>query len=117
MNEQKRILLVQRLRWLHHADAEGAYHWRRKANMTKLTDQFKAVRRVSVPLVAITTPDPSSTIESLCKVVSKEAPIFKWDIISGLVPFTDASIAALTQLAVPDEIAAQTKSPVAMLEF
>lgn len=51
-----------------------------------LIAQIKAARRVSVPLVAITTPDPAATITTISDAVNGDAPKFVWDIVQGVRP-------------------------------
>jgi hypothetical protein len=46
--------------------------------------QFKAARRVSTPLVAITTPDPAATIDAICGEINSNAPKIVWDVCNGL---------------------------------
>lgn len=58
-----------------------------------LAEQFIAARRVSTPLVSISTPDPAATIRTLCDATNGAAKL-EWDIIRGLhginEPGTDA---------------------------
>src|SRR4051812_13281349 len=49
-----------------------------------LAAQVKAARRVSVPLIAVTTPDPAATIETVCAAVKESAPQLVWDIVQGI---------------------------------
>jgi len=48
-----------------------------------LIEQFKSARRVSTPLIAITTPDPNATIIAICDAIKSETPMVQWDIVSG----------------------------------
>jgi hypothetical protein len=50
---------------------------------TALIQQLKAARRVSVPIVAITTPDPAATIKSIVEVVNG-GPMLQWDAVEGV---------------------------------
>lgn len=56
----------------------------------KLLLQLKAARRCSVPLVAITTPDPAATIQTVCDSVNggngQAAVKIVWDAVEGLRP-------------------------------
>lgn len=57
----------------------------------ELTKQIKAARRVSVPIVAITTPDPAATITTVSEAINggqdgKPAPKIVWDILEGMRP-------------------------------
>ncbi|MBB4635931.1 AAA family ATPase [Longimicrobium terrae] len=49
-----------------------------------LVAQFRAARRVSVPLVAITTPDAAATIQLLAESLKESVPQLAWDAASGL---------------------------------
>lgn len=52
-----------------------------------LIDDFKAARRVSVPIVAVTTPDPAATIAALSAALNgkqEPPPILVWDVVEGL---------------------------------
>lgn len=58
----------------------------------KLIDTLKHARRVSVPLVAITTPDPSATIkEVLIGLNNDETRYVAWDAMRGLHEPNDAA--------------------------
>lgn len=46
--------------------------------------QLKAARRVSTPLIAITTPDPAATIETLCDGLNGNVAKLVWDVATGL---------------------------------
>lgn len=58
---------------------------------TKIIDQFIAAERANVPLVAINTPDPASTIAVIKKVYSGARPMVQWDIINGIVALNSAA--------------------------
>lgn len=51
---------------------------------TPLITQVKAARRVSVPLVAITTPDPGATIDGICGALKPTVPQLVWDVVEGV---------------------------------
>lgn len=53
---------------------------------TDLVRAYKTARRAGVPLLAITTPDPASTIEALwnIKVTEDDTAVLQWDIAAGL---------------------------------
>jgi len=62
-----------------------------------LVKNFKAARRASVPLVAVTTPDPAETINRLVESLNgkaKDLPVLVWDIVQGLVARSEAGKAA-----------------------
>ena len=55
--------------------------------MQQFVQAFKAARRVSTPLVAVRTPDPASTIQTVLSTLNgseQETPILRWDIMHGL---------------------------------
>ena len=62
--------------------------------MTDLLTDFRAARRVSTPLIGITTPDPVATVQALCDgtKVEKfddeevEGAKLEWDFVRGLTP-------------------------------
>ncbi|MEA2735527.1 MAG: hypothetical protein QOE14_1978 [Humisphaera sp.] len=64
-----------------------------------LISQIKAARRVSVPIVAVTTPDPAATIASICEAFngknSKGARLV-WNIVEGLGSLNKESRDAVT---------------------
>src|SRR4051812_22225041 len=65
----------------------------------ELINQIKSARRVSVPIVAITTPDPAQTVELICTAVNGEGAKIVWDIVQGLRPRNEIAkeaIAAMT---------------------
>lgn len=67
-----------------------------KPAQSPLVTQIKAARRVSVPLVAITTPDPADTVRVVCEAINGETPKVVWDVVEGLRPrgTTDAGVDA-----------------------
>ncbi len=71
--------------------------------MSALLTQFKAARRVSVPLIAINTPDPTATISHIAQSLNGNAPaLTQWDAVRGLTPLNDAGAGALAQLGTDD---------------
>lgn len=63
--------------------------------LTTIADQLKAARRVSTPLVAITTADPSATIAGIVKSYNGTAPpILQWDLVRGVAGINDQGRAA-----------------------
>src|SRR5579862_2127090 len=56
--------------------------------------QIKAARRVSVPLLAIATPDPAATIDQIIEATKgetkDETPILVWDVMSGVTTRTES---------------------------
>lgn len=67
-----------------------------------LLDSVKAARRVSTPLVAITTPDPAATIhllrEGLGNGQGGKAPLLQWDAINAVVALNGLGEVALLRL-------------------
>jgi hypothetical protein len=65
-----------------------------------LTDQIKHARRVSVPLVAVQTPDPAATMRSVAESMNngRASPVVAWDIVRGCWPVNEAgkAVADLT---------------------
>jgi hypothetical protein len=67
----------------------------------ELLEQFRAARRVSTPLVAITTPDPGATerlILDAMNVAKNVPPMLTWDIIRGLRPLNEPGHAAIATM-------------------
>lgn len=58
--------------------------------MSKLTDQFKAMRRSGTPIVGITTADPFTTISEIRETQDEsQVPIVIWDSVRGAKPLTE----------------------------
>jgi adenylate kinase family enzyme len=60
----------------------------------QLLKSLKAARRVSVPLVAITTPDPAATIKGIVDLLRDEpnigGPMLEWDVVEGIGWLTES---------------------------
>ncbi len=78
----------------------------------KIIDQVRAARRVSVPLVAIATPDAAATMEAIARSI--EAPMLAWDVVRGVRPANEAGQAAVE--AAFGEDAGTITDPAAMLD-
>ncbi|MBI5486471.1 MAG: hypothetical protein HY905_03985 [Deltaproteobacteria bacterium] len=78
----------------------------------KIIDQLRAARRVSVPLIAIATPDPATTMDIIAKDIG--APVLTWDVVRGIRPANEAGRAAV-ETAFRDEAKSITE-PAAMLD-
>lgn len=52
-------------------------------NTSELLQTFKSARRVSTPLIAVTSPDPAATIRAI-GAVTNGSPLVCWDIVRGL---------------------------------
>jgi hypothetical protein len=56
----------------------------------KTLNQFKAARRVSVPLIVWKTPDPAATIAQVVELANgKGAPVAQWDCVRGMKPLNE----------------------------
>jgi hypothetical protein len=64
------------------------------AVLNSLIDQFKKARRVSVPLIAIITPDPAETIGILQKLAGG-SPLVQWDLIHGMTGINEKGLEAV----------------------
>ncbi len=73
--------------------------------MQTIDDQYRLARQRGVPIVAITTPDPSATIERLVeRALNGDAdviPIIRWQIAGGFAPYNQAGAQALANI-LPD---------------
>jgi len=62
---------------------------------SELLLSFRAARRVSTPIVAISTPDPAATIDSIRSLLKKEDAVLVWDQVKGLRGVNDGGLAAM----------------------
>jgi hypothetical protein len=65
-------------------------------------EQFTTARKRSIPLLAIQTPDPATTIAATARAIladpeTKNAPLIKWDIVSGFTGLNSVGDVALTK--------------------
>lgn len=60
-------------------------------------EHFKLARSRGVPLLAITTPDPSATMDVIVNYYNgkTKVPIFRWDIVTGLVGLNNEALATM----------------------
>src|SRR5213082_3570725 len=79
-----------------------------------MLEQLKAARRVSVPLVAIVSPDPAASIATVAKGFDDKIPILKWDICAGLTAVNKPGAAAVGGI-LGDQDASVTTNPTEML--
>jgi hypothetical protein len=81
-----------------------------------LVRQFKAARRVSVPLIWIKTPDASRTQTVIADAVNGDRPAAKlsWDVVRGVHALNDAGREALRTLG-DDKVQETVQNPTAML--
>ena len=63
-----------------------------------VVDQVKSARRVSVPILAINTPDQVATVGRIVDGVNGQVPKVQWDFIRGLRPLSDEGAAAIAAL-------------------
>lgn len=63
-----------------------------------ILDEVKKARRVSVPLIAINTPDPAATIRDVCGVIDAAVPIVEWDFCRGFTDRNEAGAAFVAGL-------------------
>lgn len=54
-----------------------------------LIERLKHARRVSVPLVSLTTADPMSTMRRLVDALNGNSPVVVWDLLRGCNPLND----------------------------
>jgi hypothetical protein len=85
--------------------------------MTTLLDRIKSVRRVSTPLIGITTADQAATIATLTKVLNGKAPALCWDLVHGLQGLNEAGQDALDLLLGGQDPEAMTANPVEALRL
>lgn len=62
-----------------------------------MIEQFIRARTANVPLLAVNTPDPASTIKKVM-LTHADAPIAQWDIINGLGSLTQQSLAQVNRI-------------------
>jgi len=78
-----------------------------------LIQSLKAARRVSVPIVAITTPDPAATIKAIVEL--NGGPMLQWDAAEGLRSLNDAG--KDTRAAIISEVDPTIANPFALLQL
>jgi hypothetical protein len=83
--------------------------------MMDLSKEFRAVRAVGTPIIAIKTGNQPETIRALLGVIGNDVPALRWDVVSGLKPLTKPGEIAL-QKALSDTPPEATADPVAALE-
>jgi len=55
-----------------------------------LLQQLKHARRVSVPLVSLTTADPMAAMRRIAKSFNGDTPVVMWDLLRGVTPLSEA---------------------------
>lgn len=58
--------------------------------------EFREARRVSTPLIGITTADPASTMKAIKENSKEDTPILRWDVTAGFAVLNEPGKAALT---------------------
>lgn len=74
-----------------------------------LIEVFKAARRVSTPLLAISTPDQQALAIKIAEAINGEAPKISWDGVRGLRPMNETGQGALQQFG--EEISSVSTNP------
>lgn len=82
-------------------------------NTSELLTTFKSARRVSTPLIAVTSPDPAATIRAI-GAVTNGYPLVCWDIVRGLQGLNPAGRDVVTAV-LNGEDAAMRANPVESL--
>jgi hypothetical protein len=77
-----------------------------------MLETYKKARRAGTPLIAIMTPDPAATINTL---ISNEAIIIQWDICNGWRACTAVAESFLRTLAQGNDVQAMTSNPAEMI--
>jgi hypothetical protein len=62
-----------------------------------MIEQFRSARRAHAPIVAITTPDPTSTIRDI-RTVFPTFPAVQWNIVDGVTSMNEKAKPAVTQM-------------------
>lgn len=60
--------------------------------------QFKAARKCSVPILAISSPDQQATVRALNETLGNGSAVFMWNLLSGFVPMNKAAETNLHKL-------------------
>src|SRR3990167_7165131 len=75
----------------------------------QLIDRIKAARNASVPLIAITTPDPAAVMQAIREGLGANGdgktplPMFRLDALRGLGAYNSAGAESLTAMGVSDK--------------
>jgi len=71
--------------------------------MSDILKRLKACRRVSVPIVAYTTPDQNGSISMICDGINGGAPKVQWDFCQGVKPINDEGAEAIASADIDPE--------------
>lgn len=77
-----------------------------------MLDAFRAVRRISTPLVGILTLDYAATITRICEDMAHRCAILGWDIVRGLYGQNEAGAEVARDILGPNvDTVAATRNP------
>jgi hypothetical protein len=65
---------------------------------TNINDTINDARRVSTPLVAISTPDPAALVHSVLATLPPDVAVVQWDIINGVQARNELGIEAASKM-------------------
>jgi len=88
-----------------------------------LIESLKAARRTATPLVAVVTPDPGSTIQTIRSAFEEGTapiPLLRWDIGGGLMPLNKVAFETVSKMlngAPPEDLPGMTGNPGACLNL
>lgn len=92
---------------------------------SEMIRQYRAARRVGVPIVAINTPDPAATMRAILGASASngdiDTPVMRWDIVSALTGLNPAGEQAMRDSLPMDPVtgqkmdASQLNSPITVL--
>lgn len=81
--------------------------------MSKLVEEFRAVRRVGTPIIAVSTANQPDTIRKLAE--TNGGPLIRWDVVRGLRPLNEDGRKVIDKL-FPDGDTEATADPITALE-
>jgi hypothetical protein len=82
-----------------------------------LIEQLRKARAAAVPLVAICTPDQEATFESIREEIGETAPLYRHDIIQGVIPRNTEGTRLLGQLLPDPDQQPATQNPLQILKL
>lgn len=91
--------------------------------MKTLITKLQSARKVSTPLLAITTPDQPAIAQAIADSLNGETPVLRWDRARGIMPMTEAGREAIKALCEVDDdlkptnIEAMTQDPAAAMRL
>ena len=59
---------------------------------------FREARRVSTPLIGITTADPASTMKAIKENSKEDTPLVRWDVTAGFAALNESGKSALAMM-------------------